>query len=75
MTQNQSRNAGNALMTGAALSILMFGIGISRRSYTALAVPVFAGLLAAASMAFWVGYTMKTTNWDHPDDFDSAATT
>ena len=62
-------------MTGAGLSILLFGIGISRRSYTALAAPVFAGLLTAAFMAFWVGYTMGTTDWDNPDDFDRAETT
>ena len=61
-------------MTGDGLSILLFAIGISRRSYTALAVPVFAGLLTTASIAFWIGCTMKTTNWDNPDDFDSAKT-
>ena len=69
MTQDETRRAGEALMAGAGLTVLLFVIGVARRSYAALAIPVFAGLAAAAGMAFWVGYTMATTNWDDPEDF------
>ena len=69
MDQDQTRQAGRALMAGAGLSVVLFLLGVARRSYAALAIPVFAGLAAAAGMAFWVGYTMATTNWDDPDDF------
>lgn len=69
MTQDQTRQAGRALMAGAALSVLMFLVGAMKRSYAVLAIPVFAGLVAAAGMAFWVGYTMANTNWDDPEDF------
>ena len=69
MTQDQTRRAGEALMVGAALSVLFFLIGAAKRSYAVLAIPVFAGLTAAAGMAFWVGMTMAKTNWDDPEDF------
>ena len=69
MNQDETRRAGEALMAGAGLTLLLFLVGVARRSYAALVIPVFAGLAAAAGMAFWVGYTMATTNWDDPDDF------
>jgi len=69
MTQDQTRRSGQALMAGAGLSVLLFLMGAAKRSYAVLAIPVFAGLIAAAGMAFWVGYTMATTNWDDPEDY------
>ena len=71
MTQDETRRAGQALMAGAGLSMLLFLVGVARRSYLVLALPVFAALSAAAGMALWVGYTMATQNWDDPEDFVS----
>jgi hypothetical protein len=56
-------------MAAAGGSLLLFLIGAMRRSYAVLAIPVFVGVAAAAGLAFWVGYTMATTNWDDPADF------
>jgi hypothetical protein len=56
-------------MAAAAGALLVFLFGATRRSYAVLAIPVFAGVAAAAGLAFWVGYTMATTNWDDPADF------
>ena len=69
MTQEETRRVGKALMAGAGLSLLLFLVGVVRRSYLVLALPVFAGLSAAAGMAIWVGYTMAKQNWDDPEDF------
>jgi hypothetical protein len=69
MTQDETRRAGQALMAGAGVAVVAFLVGAMRRSYAVLAIPVFAGIAAAAGMAFWVGYTMATTNWDDPEDF------
>jgi hypothetical protein len=69
MKQEDTRRVGQAVMAGAGLSVFLFLLGVARRSYAVLAIPVFAGLTAAAGLAFWVGYTMATTNWDNPDDF------
>ena len=72
MTQDDTRRAGQALMAGAGLSVLLFLMGAAKRSYAVLAIPVFAGVAAGAAMAFWVGYTMATQNWDDPEDFESS---
>ncbi|MDA0352415.1 MAG: hypothetical protein DWG79_00530 [Chloroflexi bacterium] len=69
MTQEETRRAGQALMGAAGLTVGAFLLGVTKRSYVVLAIPVFAALAAAAGMAFWVGYTMATTNWNDPDDF------
>ena len=72
MTLQETRRAGQALRAAAGLSLLLFLAGAAKRSYAVLAIPVFAAVAAAAGMAFWVGYTMATTNWDDPDDFESS---
>jgi len=70
MNQDESRRAGKALMGAAAAAVALFLLGAAKRSYAVLAIPVFVGIAAAAGMAFWVGYTMATTNWDDPEDFE-----
>ncbi|MDP6605113.1 MAG: hypothetical protein QF664_02460 [Dehalococcoidia bacterium] len=64
MTVDQSRQLGQALMGGALFAVLVVLIGIARRSYLAIALPVAAGLSVVAALAFWVGYTMATTEWE-----------
>jgi hypothetical protein len=69
VTQERSQQIGQLLMGIAVAQMLLFVVGAMRRSYAALALPVFGGLAAVSGLAFWVGYTMATTNWDDPADY------
>ena len=64
----RSRRLGLLMMAGAVLQLLVFLGAASRRSYTALALPVGAGVAALSVLAFWVGYTMAHAEWDDEDD-------
>ncbi len=64
MNPERSRQAGQALMAFAVIQLLLFLVGISRRSYAALALPVLGGLVALSGLAFWVGWTLSATQWD-----------
>ena len=55
-----ARTTGALLMAGAALQMLLFVLGVSRRSYLALALPVTAAMLAQTALTFWLGWTMAT---------------
>ena len=68
MTIERSRQLGRALMAASGLGLGLFLMGVVRRSYLVLAVPVAIIAGAAAGLTFWVGYTMATTRWE-PDDF------
>ncbi len=69
MTQEQTRQIGRALMALSVVQLVLFLVAATRRSYLALAIPVGIGLGALSGLGFWVGYTMATTDWDHPADF------
>lgn len=64
MNQGQSMNRGQItgiiLLAGAAIQLLLFFIGVVRRSYLALALPVTAAMLAMTALTAWVGWTMLT---------------
>ncbi len=68
MSIEQTRQAGQALMGGAALAVLLMLIGVARRSYLAIALPVAAGVAVIGALAFWVGYTLAMT--EEPDHVD-----
>ncbi len=36
----------------------MFTVGVLRRSYLAVALPVLAATCAVSGLLFWIGYTM-----------------
>ncbi len=55
---NRAQTIGIILMVGAALQMLLFLIGVTRRSYAALALPVIAAMTTLAALTFWVGFTM-----------------
>lgn len=60
-------------MVGAAVELLLFVIGLFRKSYLAIAMPVTGAMAALSALAFWVGWTMLTTPADMPEpDFDEA---
>ena len=52
---DRARLLGALLAAVAALQLPIFLIGVSRRSYLALALPVGSGLGLVSALAFWVG--------------------
>ena len=58
---NKSQLTGAAIMAVAAVQMLAFLMGATRRSYAALALPIAAALAALSALAFWIGWTMMTT--------------
>jgi hypothetical protein len=57
----RSRQLGTYLMIAAALQSLIMLIGVMRRSYLVIALPVAAGVGLISALAFWVGWTMANT--------------
>jgi len=60
----RSQNLGAILMAVSALQMLVFTIGVLRRSYLAIALPVLAAMGALCGLLFWVGYTMVSMEPD-----------
>ena len=54
----RSQQMGTILMAVAAFQMLIFTIGMLRRSYLAVALPVLAAMSAVSGLLFWIGYTM-----------------
>ncbi|MCH8850872.1 MAG: hypothetical protein IIC89_08615 [Chloroflexi bacterium] len=54
----QSRTMGMVLMSFSALQMLVFTLGMLRRSYMAIALPMLAVMGAVSGLLFWIGYTM-----------------
>jgi len=60
----QSRSIGTVLMAVSGLQMLLFTIGVMRRSYLAIALPVIAAMAAVSGLLFWIGYTMMSIEPD-----------
>ena len=60
----KSRLAGVLIMLGAVLQMVIFLWAVARRSYMALALPLMGALATVSALAFWIGYTMFTTESD-----------
>ena len=60
----RTQNIGVFLMALSALQMLVFTIGIVRRSYLAIALPVLVAMGAVSGVLFWVGYTMASMDTD-----------
>ncbi len=54
----RSQSMGTILMAVSALQMLVFTLGMLRKSYMAVALPVLAAMGAVSGLIFWVGYTM-----------------
>jgi hypothetical protein len=65
---NRGQSTGLFLMIGAALELLLFIYGATRRSYLALALPVTAAMLAVSALTFWLGWTMLTMEEDDEEE-------
>jgi hypothetical protein len=58
---------GILIMAGAVLEMLLFLYGAARRSYMAVALPVMTAVAAVSALAFWVGWTLLTTEEEIPE--------
>ncbi len=54
----RSQTIGAVLMAVSGLQMLIFTLGVMRRSYLAVALPVLAATAAVSGLLFWIGYTM-----------------
>ena len=54
----RSQSIGMILMAVSGLLLFVFAMGILRKSYLAIALPVFAATAAISGLLFWIGYTM-----------------
>ncbi|HWO93844.1 MAG TPA: hypothetical protein VNL92_03690 [Dehalococcoidia bacterium] len=61
---DRSKMTGAAIMALAAFQMIAFSFGALRRSYVAVAVPVATALAGLSALAFWIGWTMVTTESD-----------
>ena len=64
---DRSQTTGIMIMAGAVLEMLLFLYGAARRSYMAVALPVMAAVAAVSVLAFWVGWTLLTTEEENPE--------
>ena len=74
----RSQTIGTLLMAASGLQMLVFTFGMLRRSYLAVALPVFAAMGVISGLLFWVGYTMVNmepdlAELDMEEDEDFAA--
>ena len=61
---DQSRTMGTILMSVSALQMLVFTLGMLRKSYMAIALPMLAAMSAVSGLLFWIGYTMTNMEPD-----------
>ena len=57
----RSRQLGMFIVIGASVEMLVMLIGILRRSYLVIALPVLVATGIVSALAFWVGWTMMNT--------------
>jgi len=63
-----ARRYGTIITIASGVSAALFLLGIARRSYVALAVPVGALVLGGLGMAAWIGRLLMTTP-EPPEEF------
>lgn len=68
MGAERSHTAGMIICAVSAITGLLFTIGVLKKSYMALALPVMAGTLGALYIAFWIGRALITTPIEPPSD-------
>ena len=65
MDPERTRQVGQGLMALAVVQALLFLLGVTRRSYAAIAIPTLFLVAAISGIAFWVGWTMSAVRtWD-----------
>jgi uncharacterized membrane protein YesL len=66
---DRTQMAGAFIMFGAVAQMILFLWGAARKSYAALALPVMAALGGISALAFWIGWTMLTTEAELEEEF------
>ena len=64
--RERSQMYGLAICGASAVAALVFLVGVLRKSYWALAMPVIVGFLGALYVAFWIGRALITTPLEPP---------
>lgn len=59
-----SQSLGPMLMAVSAIQMLILTLGVLRRSYYAVALPVLAATGVVSALLFWIGYTMANMEAD-----------
>ena len=57
---------GAAICGGSIIAAIVFLLGVLRKSYWALAMPVIVGSMGALYVAFWIGRALITTPLEPP---------
>jgi hypothetical protein len=60
----RSRRLGMIMMAVAAVQMLFMLVGVARRSYLTIAIPVMGAVALISALTFWVGWTMANTEPD-----------
>jgi uncharacterized membrane protein len=68
MGAERSHTYGMLICAMSAFMALIFGIGIMKKSYYAVALPVAGGFFGALYIAFWIGRALITTPIEPPAD-------
>jgi hypothetical protein len=68
MGAEKSHQAGLIICATSVFAAFVLLIGVMRRSYMALALPVTVGSLGALYIAFWIGRALVTTPIEPPAD-------
>ncbi len=68
MGAERSQQAGLIICAVSVVTAVVFLIGVMRKSYLALALPVMAGFLGALYISFWIGRALVTTPIEPPAD-------
>jgi hypothetical protein len=66
---------GVLIMAATVLQMIIFLWATAKRSYMAVALPVMAAVAAVSALAFWIGWTMFTTESELEDDLEEEAAT
>jgi hypothetical protein len=66
----RSQLTGVLIMAGAVLQIMLFLWAAARRSYMAVALPVLGALAAISALAFWIGWTMFTSEGELEEELE-----
>jgi hypothetical protein len=68
MGAERSHTYGIVICAISVITGLAFLIGVLKKSYMALALPVTAGFLGALYISFWIGRALVTTPIEPPAD-------
>jgi len=67
---------GVLIMAATVLQMIIFLWATAKRSYMAVALPVTAAVAAVSALAFWIGWTMFTTESElGEEDLEEGAAT